>query len=169
MTTGRPVISIIAAMARNRVIGRDNGLPWHLPADLRHFKTLTLGKPMIMGRRTWESLPGLLPGRRHIVVTHNADYEAEGADVAHSLDDAIALAGDVAEVMIVGGARLYEQALSTADRVYLTLIDADIDGDTFFPPIDPGSWIEVSSESHEPDDKHPYAYRFATLERRQRG
>ena len=166
MTTAeRPVISVIAAMARNRVIGRDNSLPWHLPADLRRFKALTMGKPMIMGRRTWESLPGLLPGRRHIVVTRNRDYEADGADIAHSLDDAISLAGDVAEVMIVGGARLYEEALPIANRIHLTLINAEVNGDAFFPEIDEASWTEISGESHEADDKNPFGYRFVTLER----
>ena len=161
----RPVISIIAAMTHGRVIGRENRLPWHLPADLGHFKTLTMGKPMIMGRRTWESLPGLLPGRRHIVVTRNRDYVAEGAEIVHSLDEAIAAAGATDEVMIVGGASLYARALPLADRLYLTFIDADIDGDTRFPAWDTGAWVQTADDPHPPDDRNPFGYRFVTLER----
>ncbi len=161
----RPRISLIAAMANNHVIGRDNTLPWRLSADLKRFKQITMGKPMLMGRKTWESLPGLLPGRRHIVITRNPDYLAAGAEVAHSLEGAIAVAGDVAEIMVVGGAHLYQQALSVADRLYLTLIDADIDGDAFFPPLDDSGWRETSSEDHEPDETNRFRYRFVTLER----
>jgi len=152
-------------MTPNRVIGRDNRLPWHLPADLRHFKAVTMGKPMIMGRRTWESLPGLLPGRRHIVVTRDRGYRAEGAELAHSLEEAIATAGAVEEVMIVGGGHLYAQALPLADRLYLTLVETDVEGDTFFPALDASQWHEVASEAHPADDKNPVPYRFRRLER----
>ena len=131
-------LTIIAAMARNRVIGKDNRLPWYLPADLQHFKKITMGKPMIMGRRTWESLPGLLPGRRHIVITRDLAYKADGAEVAHSLEQAIQLAGDVEEIMLVGGANLYAQALDIADRMQLTEIDLDVDGDAWFPEFEDG-------------------------------
>ena len=156
---------MIWAMARNRVIGRDNRLPWHLPADLRHFKELTLGKPIIMGRKTWESLPGLLPDRRHIIVTRQQDYVARNAETAPDLESAIALAGDVDEVMIVGGASLYARALPLADRLYLTFIDADIDGDTRFPAWETGAWVQTADDPHPPDDRNPFGYRFVTLER----
>lgn len=164
--TARPIISIIVAMASNRVIGRDNRLPWHLPADLKHFKAVTMGKPMVMGRRTWESLPGLLPGRRHIVITRNEHYSAEGAELAHSLEQALAVAGEVEEVMIVGGAKLYAQALPLADRLYLTLVDIEVEGDAFFPPIDETDWKEVSNEARPADEKNPIPHRFRLLQRR---
>ncbi|MEA3302707.1 MAG: dihydrofolate reductase, partial [Pseudomonadota bacterium] len=132
----KPQISLIWAMARNRVIGRDNNLPWHLPADLQHFKRLTMGKPIVMGRKTWESLPGVLPNRRHIVVTRQSGYCADGAETAPGLQQAIELAGTVDEVMIVGGAALYKLALPIADQLYMTLVDADIEGDASFPEFD---------------------------------
>jgi dihydrofolate reductase len=162
-----PRIAIIAAMARDRVIGKDNRLPWHLPADLKHFKALTMGKPMIMGRATWESLPGLLPGRPHIVVTRNPAYVAEGATVAHSLEAAIRVAAQdgVDEIVIIGGANLYAQALPLADCLYLTEIDASVAGDAFFPALNLKEWRETQSESHTPDEKNRYAYRFVTLVR----
>jgi len=152
-------------MARNRVIGRDNQLPWHLPADLRHFKELTLGKPILMGRKTWESLPGVLPGRRHIVVTRRQDYVADGAETAADLDAAIALAGEVEEIMIVGGATLYAEALPIADRLYMTLVDADIEGDTRFPEFDMDAWRVIDESPAPADEKNRYNLRFLTLER----
>lgn len=164
MSKPRPQISIIAAMAENRVIGRDNELPWRLPADLRHFKALTIGKPIIMGRKTWESLPGLLPDRPHIVITGEQDYQAEGCTIVHSIDEALAAAGDVPEVMIVGGGSFYAQMLPEADRIYLTLIHAEIEGDAFFPEYRAAEWNEVAREEHAPDEKNPYAYSFITLE-----
>jgi len=162
-----PVISIISAMAPNRVIGRNNKLPWHLPADLQHFKQITMGKPMIMGRKTWESLPGLLPGRPHIVLTRDAGYTAEGAKVAHSLEQALHFADASTEVMIVGGANLYTQALSIAQRLYLTEIDVDVDGDTWFPEFDRKQWREIDREEHGADERNTSDYRFITLEKRQ--
>jgi len=152
-------------MARNRVIGRDNKLPWHLPADLRHFKELTLGKPIVMGRKTWESLPGLLPDRRHIVVTRRQDYVAQGAETAADLDAAIALAGNVDEIMIVGGATLYAEALPVADRLYVTLVDAEIDGDACFPDFDMGAWKVIEESGMPANEKNRYDLRFLTLER----
>jgi len=160
-----PRISIIAAMARNRVIGKENKLPWRLPADLQHFKRLTMGKPMIMGRKTWESLPGLLPGRLHIVVTRNPDHEAPGAKLAHSLEGAIRQAGDAPEIMIIGGANLYAQALSLAQRIYLTGIDLDVEGDAWFPELDSTRWRETAREEHKADKINPVDYRFITLEK----
>jgi len=166
MNPARPQISLIAAMAENRVIGRDNQLPWRLPADLKHFKALTVGKPIIMGRKTWESLPGLLPDRPHIVVTSDQSYQAEGCTVTHSIEEALTAAGDVSEVMIVGGGAFYQQMLPQADRMYLTLVHTEIEGDAYFPEYDVADWQEIEREGHDPDDKNAYAYSFITLERK---
>lgn len=161
-----PNLSIIAAMSDNRVIGCDNALPWRMPADLARFKRLTLGKPIIMGRKTWESLPGLLPHRTHVVLTHDRDYHVEGGLVVHSLSDAIALVGDVAEIMVIGGANLYAQALPLASRMYLTLVDGQFEGDAFFPPYESSEWEETSREWHAADARNPHAYSFLTVKRR---
>ncbi len=162
-----PNLSIIAAMSDNRVIGCDNALPWRMPADLARFKRLTLGKPIIMGRKTWESLPGLLPHRTHVVLTHDRDYHVEGGLVVHSLSDAIALVGDVAEIMVIGGANLYAQALPLASRMYLTLVDGYFEGDTPFSlPTRSAEWEETSRERHTADARNPHAYSFLTLKRR---
>lgn len=162
----KPILSVIAAMARNRVIGRDNQLPWHLPADLQHFKRLTMGKPMIMGRHTWESLPGLLPGRPHIVVSRDSRYRAAGASVAHSLDEALELAGELGdEVMLIGGANLYAQALPLADRLYLTLVDAEIDGDAWFPAFDTDDWVLEDRQDQPADQRNAHPYSFLSYRR----
>lgn len=161
----KPTISLIAAIAENRAIGIDNRLPWRLPADLRHFKRMTLGKPMVMGRKTWESLPGLLPGRPHIVVTGNANYQAEGCTVAHSIEQALLAAGDVDEVMIVGGATFYQQMLPRADRLYLTLVHTRVEGDAFFPEYVAAQWRASEREYHSADAKNPFDYTFCTFER----
>jgi dihydrofolate reductase len=167
MTADRPpLVSLIVAMAQNGLIGRDNRLLWRLPADLLHFKSVTMGKPMVMGRKTWESLPGLLPGRRHIVITRDKAYRAEACTVVHSLDEALSAAGDVPEVMIVGGGTIYEGMLPRADRLYLTLVDAELEGDTRFPEFDRALWREVSRESHPADERNQYPYTFLVLERR---
>ena len=160
-----PNLSIIAAMSDNRAIGRDNQLPWRLPADLAHFKRLTMGKPIVMGRRTWESLPGLLPHRTHIVVTRDRDYPANGALVAHSIEQAIELAGDVDEIMVVGGANLYAQTIPLATRMYLTHVHQFIDGDTRFPDYEAGDWREVACERHSADGRNPHDYSFVELQR----
>ena len=165
MNQNRPIVSIIVAMAENRVIGIDNSLPWHLPADLKHFKAMTVGKPIIMGRRTWESLPGKLPDRIHIIVSSNPDYVAEGCVVVDSLDAAMAAAGAVPEVMIVGGAMLYAQALPFADRLYITVVEAEVDGDATFPEYDQSQWQELERENHSSDERNQYAYSFLTLSR----
>ena len=162
---GGPIISLVAAVADNGVIGRGNGLPWHLPADLAHFKRLTLDKPILMGRRTWESLPGLLPRRRHIVLTHDAGYRAGGCTVVGSLDAAIAAAGAVPELMIVGGASLYAEALPRADRLYLTLVHTEVEGDVRFPHWDPSDWEEFSRTEHPADDRNPVPMTFLILDR----
>lgn len=161
----RPRLGLIAATARNNVIGQGNRLPWHLPADLAHFKKMTMGKPMIMGRNTWESLPGLLPGRRHIVVTSNPAYVAEGGEIATSLESAIEKAGGVDEVMIVGGAMIYQQALELVDQMFLTKIDLDVEGDAFFPSYDPTEWTLLSKDCHVADEKNAYDYCFEHLVR----
>lgn len=161
----KPVLTLIAAVARNGVIGIDNRLPWHLPADLKHFKALTLGNTVIMGRKTWESLPTSfrpLPGRRNIVVTRDADYRAEGAVVALSLPAAIA-AAESGEAFVIGGAEMYAAALPLADRLQLTEIDAAFEGDTHFPAVDAHHWRETSRETHR-DETGP-GYAFVTYER----
>ena len=165
MKQAGPLISIVAAMAENRVIGRGNDLPWRLPADLKHFKALTLGKPIVMGRRTWESLPGLLPERPHIVVTRDPDYQAEGCILVSSIEQALGAAGDAPELMVVGGAQLYGEMFALAGRMYLTLVHAEVEGDTYFPEFDASEWQEVARESHPPDEKNAYGYTFTTLER----
>ncbi len=161
-----PQISIIAAMAENRVIGRDNALPWRLPADLQHFKALTVGKPIVMGRKTWESLPGLLPDRIHIVITSDTGYRADGCIVVNSLQAALAAAGDSPEIMVVGGALIYQQALPLAKRIYLTLVHAAVEGDTLFPELGMDEWHELERVQHMADAQNPYPYTFLTLERK---
>ena len=144
--TQHPPLALIAARARNGVIGLDNRMPWHLPEDLAYFKRVTLGKPVVMGRKTFESIGRPLPGRLNIVVTRNPDWQAAGVQVAHSLDAALALAAAAApeEIMLIGGAELYRQALPQADVLYLTEIDAEFAGDAFFPEVDLARWrIEI--------------------------
>ena len=158
-----PRLTLIAAVARNGVIGRDNQLPWKLSEDLKHFKALTMGHPMVMGRKTWESLPGILPGRPHIVVTRNPDFVAGGATVVTSLHAAVNAAGDTDEVFVIGGAELYTQAFEFADRLQLTELDADFEGDAHFPNWDRSQWRETARESHRTESDIGYA--FVTYER----
>lgn len=155
-------IFLISARAANGVIGVDGKLPWHLPADLRHFKALTMGKPMIMGRKTFESFPAPLPGRRHIVLTRDRDWQAEGAEVVHSIEDALACAGE-GEVAVIGGAQIYAQFLSHASRIELTEVHDDYGGDTYFPILS-DEWHEIARTSHHQDGKFP-AHAFVTLQR----
>jgi dihydrofolate reductase len=143
------MISLIAVVARNRAIGRNNALLWHLPEDLRHFRDVTRGKPVIMGRKTWESLPEAfrpLPGRRNVVVSRNADYVAIGAHCVTTLDAAVRLCADADEAFVIGGEQIYRQALPFADRLYLTEVDEDADGDAFFPEFARADWHEVSRQ-----------------------
>jgi len=156
----KPIISLIVAMANNRVIGKDNQMPWHLPADLAHFKAITLGKPIIMGRKTYESIGRPLPGRKNIVVSRNVDYVLEGCETALSLEKALELVNDAEEVMIIGGGFLYSQTIERADRLYLTFIDLDIDGDTLFPEYEHLKLTEVKREKHLKDEKNPHDYQF---------
>lgn len=161
----KPRISIIVAMARNRVIGAAGGIPWHLPEELKRFKALTVGHHIIMGRRTWESIGRLLPGRTTVIVTRQRGYSAPGAKVVHSLDEAIAACGVDDELFVIGGAELYAQALPRAARLYLTVVDADIAGDTLMPDYAPGDWRAVSSDSYPADERHRYAYRCTVYAR----
>lgn len=164
----KPRIALIAAMAANRVIGDGNKMPWHLPADLRHFKKTTLGKPVIMGRKTFESIGSKpLPMRVNIVVTRDRAFQASGVVIAHDLQQALQLAEPHAaeEIMIMGGASIYEQALPIADRLYLTFIQLNVSGDAHFPDLRQHRWRELSSESHTPDPENPYNYSFVVYER----
>jgi dihydrofolate reductase len=156
-------LSLIAAVAANGVIGADNGLPWRIPADLRFFKASTLGKTVVMGRRTFQSIGRALPGRRNVVLTRDPGFTAEGVEIVHDLD--AALAGD-GEVMLIGGAELYAQALPRADRLYLTEIDRPFEGDARFPEFDRSQWREVWREEHEQTEPMPLKFRFTRLERR---
>ncbi len=161
-------LSLIVARARNGVIGANGTLPWRLPEDLAHFKRTTIGWPIIMGRKTWQSIGRPLPGRRSIVVTRDRGFRADGAEVAHSLDEAVALSADVAEVFVIGGAQLYAEALPRADRVLLTALDADFHGDTFFPLPSIGEWRESAREHHAPSGTRSFGFDFVTYERRPR-
>ena len=163
----RPEIVLILARADNGVIGRDGRLPWHLPADLRHFKALTQGSPMVMGRRTFDSLPGLLDGRRHIVLTRDPDWQEEGAEVAASVEEAIRIA-NAPHVSVIGGAEIYTQFLDRADRIELTEVHMDARGDTHIDAPDPAVWQETGRQDHAADGGRP-AYSFVTLRRRGAG
>lgn len=158
-------ITLIAALSDNRVIGRGGGLPWHLPADLKRFKALTMGHAIVMGRRTWDAVGRPLPGRRTIVLTRRHDFEASGAVVVHDLEAALAAAGDDDTVFIAGGGDIYALALPRADRMELTHVHAVLDGDAFFPPFDAGAWRTVFEQRHEADERHAFAFTFRTLER----
>jgi dihydrofolate reductase len=158
--------SLVVAMARNRVIGRDNALPWRLPAELAHFKRVTMGHPIIMGRKTYESIGKPLPGRMNIVVSRNRGFTAPGVTVVDSLESAYAAAGDAEEVSIIGGTSLFEAALPTADCIHLTEVEADVEGDTWFPKFDRGEWTEREIARHPADEKHAYPFRILQLERR---
>ncbi|WDF72741.1 dihydrofolate reductase [Novosphingobium sp. KACC 22771] len=157
-------ITLVVARAANGVIGADGTMPWHLPADLRHFKAKTMGRPMVMGRKTFESLPGLLPGRRHIVMTRDAAWHADGAEVAPDLAGALVLAGDVDEVCVVGGGQVYAQFMPIAHRIELTEIDASPEGDTHFPMPKAPEWAAIAREEHPAQEGRP-AFAFVTLER----
>nr|WP_136250545.1 type 3 dihydrofolate reductase [Ningiella ruwaisensis] len=160
-------ISLIAAMAKNRVIGKDNEMPWHLPADLKHFKSVTMGLPVIMGRKTYESIGKALPGRENIVISRNKSYQLNDACVVPNAEDALAVAQKTAnEVMVIGGGKIYELFLPEAQQLFLTFIDLDVEGDTQFPDWTANAnWKEIESHSHKKDDKNPYDYKFVTLAR----
>lgn len=159
----KPALTLVAAVARNGIIGRDNTLPWRLPEDLRRFKALTIGHPIVMGRKTWESLGRPLPGRHNIVVTRDAAYRADGATVVNSLEDALRMLADAGELFVIGGAEIYSLALPLADCLQLTELDADFNGDTHFPALDHTVWRETTRERHHADAGFDYA--FVTYER----
>lgn len=158
-------ISLIVAVSRSGVIGKNGKMPWHLPADLKYFKSITMGKPIVMGRKTFESLGRPLPGRENIVLTRDKNFIAEGCTIIHSLEEMLQHAADADEVMIIGGAQLYEQMLPHADHIYMTQVDCQAEGDTWFPEIDPAEWEMTFSEAHEADEKNPCAYTFIRYDR----
>lgn len=160
------IISLIAAMAENRVIGIENRLPWKLPADMKWFRENTLGKPIVMGRKTFESFGAKpLPQRTNIVITNDTHYRADGAVVVHSIEDALKAAGDTPEVMIIGGASFYTQMLPRADRIYLTIVHHTFDGDAWLPEFDANQWREARRSEHQADEKNSYDCSFLVLER----
>jgi len=165
------IISLIAAVSKNRVIGKDNDLPWNLPNDMKYFMQTTSRHHVIMGRKNYESIPEKfrpLPNRTNIVVTHQRDYQAPGCAVVHSIEDALTIARDSKEqeVFIIGGAGIFGQSLDFTQRMYLTEIDAVVEGDTYFPEYDPENWIEVSRKHHPTDERHAYAFDFVVYERK---
>ncbi|MDF1764623.1 MAG: type 3 dihydrofolate reductase [Oleibacter sp.] len=165
-------LSLMVALAENRVIGRDNQLPWHLPNDLKYFKQTTLGKPVIMGRKTYESIGKPLPGRTNIIITRQTDFHAEGIKVVNTVEQAQALASSVClidgqkEAMIIGGAEIYGLTLPHCDRLYLTEVHSEVEGDAFFPEFDKDRWQEVSRQDFSADDTNPYDYSFVVYERK---
>jgi len=148
------------------VIGLEGDLPWHLSADLKRFKAMTMGKPLIMGRKTHDSIGRPLPGRKNIVLTQSQEFNAEGCAVVHSLEEAILTAGEVDEVMIMGGSGIYDQSLDRANRLYITEVHADVSGDVYFPEFDIGEWVEIEREDHSADDKNDFDYSFVVMERK---
>ena len=160
------IVSIIAAMDRNCLIGKKNQLPWHLPADLAHFKQVTMGKPVIMGRKTYESIGRPLPGRTNIVLTRSDDFDVQGVVTAGTLEQALDHASAAEEVMIIGGSAIYELALPRADRLYLTHVEGSFQGDAWFPQFETEQWRIIASERHSADDKNTSDYRFVTYERK---
>ncbi|WGQ08835.1 dihydrofolate reductase [Pedobacter gandavensis] len=160
------IVSIVVAVAEDNAIGKDNQLLWHLPADLKHFKDITSGHTIIMGRKTYDSIGRPLPNRRNIVITRNTGLELPGTEITNSLEEALALCEGTEEVFIIGGAELYKHALAATNRIYLTRVHQTYEADTFFPEIDLEEWTELSKEKHLPDEKNKVAYTFSTLERK---
>ena len=159
------VLSIIVAAAENNVIGRDNGLVWRLSADLKRFKALTTGHTILMGRKTYESVGKALPNRRNIVISRNPDYRAEGCEVVRGVEEALELTKGEDEVFVTGGGTIYKELWDKADRLYLTVVHQECEGDTVIPPVDPGKWKEVSREEHQADEKNECDYTFINYER----
>jgi dihydrofolate reductase len=165
------IISLLVAMSKNRVIGRANALPWHLPEDMKFFKRITMGKPVVMGRATYESIGKPLAGRANIVITRNSDYAAEGIHVVNSVDDALALSAQLTapdldtEIMVIGGAQIFAQTLPIAHRIYLTELNTIIEGDVYFPEFPRDQWTEVARENRPATEANPYTWSFLILER----
>jgi len=166
MSAARPLVSLIVAMAQNGVIGRANSLPWRLPEDLKRFRAFTLGKPILMGRKTFESLGRPLPGRANLVLTRDRGWFSHGVIVVHSVEEALTQAASSDELVAIGGAEIYRLVLPFARRIYLTHVHADVPGDTFFPDFDPTQWADVECSTHPADAEHAYQVTFVTLERR---
>lgn len=160
------MISFLFAMGKNRVIGRDNEMPWHLPADLARFKKMTMGHTVVMGRKTHESIGKALPGRKNIVVTRNMDYKAEGCIVVHSVNEARECFDDNEEIFVIGGTKLFNAFYPYADRLYVTYINEEFEGDTFFPEIEDDRWKRTSAEKGIKDEKNPYDYSFIVYDRK---
>jgi dihydrofolate reductase len=158
------IVSFVVAIAENNAIGKDNKLLWYLPTDLKHFKQITNGQTIIMGRKTYDSMGKPLPNRRNIVITRNADLKLEGAEVTNSLAEALLLCKTEEEVFIIGGAEIYKQALDQTDRIYLTRVHQQFDADAYFPELDMDKWVETAREEHQPDEKNNIAFTFLTLE-----
>ena len=159
------MISIIVAVSANNVIGAQGDLPWHLSDDLKRFKAVTMGKPIVMGRKTWESIGRALPGRQNIVITRRQDFVADGCDVVHSVDEAMSAAGNVDEIMVIGGSEVYEVFLPATQRMYLTRVHADVDGDAFFRAVEEDEWQLVSEETQSADERNEFDYSFRIYER----
>ncbi|MGB1800932.1 MAG: type 3 dihydrofolate reductase [Gammaproteobacteria bacterium] len=158
-------LSIIVAMDRNRVIGKGDALPWHISEDLKHFKKITMGKPIIMGRKTHESIGRPLPGRENIILTRDTNYQAEGCTVLNSLDAIIEHCKDIEEVMITGGAEIYKLVFEQVSNLYLTEVHTEVEGDTYFPEFERSEWKEISREDHKADEKNEFDYSFVLLNR----
>ena len=158
-------ITLVAAVAKNGVIGRDGDLPWRLPDDLKTFKRLTLGKPVVMGRKTWESIGRPLPDRHNVVMTRSSDFEAPGASVVDSVEAALDLLAGADDVMIIGGGAIYREFLEFADRIFLTEVDAEVEGDVRFPSLDASRWSEVFRDYHPADERHAHAFTLVQLDR----
>jgi dihydrofolate reductase len=160
------MISFVVAVSKNGVIGREGGLPWHISSDLKRFKEITMGKPVVMGRKTWESLPRRpLPGRRNIVITRSKDFVADGAEVAATPEEALRLSGDVPEVAVIGGGEIYRLFWPLVDRLYLTEVDLEVSGDTYFPAVLPAEWREVGREIHPRGERGSAAFTLRILDR----
>jgi dihydrofolate reductase len=158
------IVTFVVAAAANNAIGKDNQLLWNLPTDLKHFKQITSGHTIIMGRKTFDSMGKPLPNRRNIVITRNRDLKIEGAAVTQSLDEALDMCNNEAEVFVIGGAEIYKAALDRTDKIYLTRVHKFFEGDAYFPDLDPEIWIEVAREDHPADEKNPIDFSFITLE-----
>lgn len=159
------IVSLIAAMSTNRVIGRDGGLPWRLPEDLKHFKRLTVDHTVVMGRKTFDEIKRPLTNRRNVVITRRADFQPAGVHVVASLDEALALAAGEDEVFVIGGGEIYRLALPRADRLYLTVVHAEVEGDTYFPAFEEDGWVLESESDHPADERHAFAFSFRNYRR----
>jgi dihydrofolate reductase len=160
------IVTMVVAIGENNAIGKNNELLWNLPKDLRHFKTITSGHTVIMGRKTFESVGKPLPKRRNIIITRNTEFAVEGAEVVHTIEDALELCKADEEVFIIGGAEIYKMAMQHTDKIYLTVVHENFEADAFFPEIDWNLWVETASEKHLPDEKNNLSFTFSTLERK---